>query len=81
MNELLLLLGLLTPDLTGAVAVEAAYVLHTTEPTFPQKKCCGECANGKITQGDGHVTACPCPGTCACKNKTEAAPICKPRPK
>ena len=78
MSEWLILLGLLAPDMTGAVAVEAAYAIHTTEEMVPQKKCCGQCTNGKITHGDGHTTDCPCPSDCPCKNAKESQPICKP---
>jgi hypothetical protein len=67
-NELILLLGLAQPDMTGPVAVEAAYVLQTTSPV-EGKKCCGLCKNGKVTHGDGHVTDCACPADCKCKTK------------
>lgn len=65
-NELLLLLGLATPDYSAAVAVQASYTLHTSSPA-PINECCGACKNGKITHGDGHVTPCPCPPECKCK--------------
>jgi hypothetical protein len=54
-------------DLTIPVAVEAAYVIATTQATVSVHKCCGLCAGGKIIHGDGHITDCPCPMTCACK--------------
>ena len=78
MNELLLLLGLVAPDLTGSVAVRAAYVINTSEEIVPERKCCGMCVNGKITHGDGHVTDCACPKDCACKQASERQAICKP---
>lgn len=66
-NNLLLFLGLISPDMTGPVAVEAAYALQTTSPVV--SKCCGLCKNGKIRHGDGHVTDCACPPDCQCKTK------------
>jgi hypothetical protein len=66
------LLFLLAPpqDVTGKVAVEAAYVLHTYQDEAVQE-CCGRCKNGVITHGDGHTSPCPCPPDCKCKAKSE----------
>lgn len=80
-NSLLILLGLAAPDYTAAVAVSAAYTLHTTETPAPEK-CCGLCRGGKIVHGDGHVTDCPCPTGCKCKAKSVLLPErkdCKPQ--
>ena len=57
-----------TPDYTGAVAAEAAYVI-TTYKAPALERCCGACKGGVITHGDGHKTQCPCPDTCKCKAK------------
>lgn len=57
-RELMLLLGLVSPDLTPRVAVEASYTLHTGSTPAPAPKC--ECVGGVITHGDGHTTPCPC---------------------
>jgi hypothetical protein len=65
-NELLIALGLLVPDLTAAVAVNASYALHTAK-VEDVRKCCGLCKNGTITHGDGHKTPCACPDDCECK--------------
>lgn len=69
-NELLMLLGLASPDLSASVAVNAAYVIHTKESPAPVQECCGECVNGVIKHGDGHTTPCPCPADCKCKTKS-----------
>lgn len=66
-NEILMLLGMATPDYSSAVAVQASYTLHTAAPVVVVDECCGRCKNGKITHGDGHVTPCPCPPECKCK--------------
>jgi hypothetical protein len=55
------------PDMTGPVAVHAAYVIHTQQVDTPSKKCCGVCKGGFIIHGDGHKTPCPCPPDCECK--------------
>jgi hypothetical protein len=68
LESLCLAIGLLAPDLTAPVAVEAAYVLHTTA-SVDKTRCCGACKNGIITHGDGHKTQCPCPEDCPCKTK------------
>jgi len=65
-NEILLALGLVAPEYSERVAVNAAYSLLSKEDAAPQK-CCGLCKNGKIKHGDGHLTNCPCPDTCECK--------------
>jgi hypothetical protein len=71
LNYLAILVGLVSPDLTGAVAVEAAYTLHAQPQTVvaPVCKCGGTCRNGMIVHGDGHKTPCPCPADCRCKTK------------
>jgi hypothetical protein len=71
MNDILVWLALLfpQPEMTGPVAVHAAYVIHTTKVVAPATECCGECTGGFITHGDGHKTPCPCPPTCKCKQK------------
>lgn len=77
---LLILLGLATPDLSSAVAVNAAYTLHTQAIPAPEQKCCGLCKNGKIVHGDGHVTDCACPPGCKCKAKSVMeCKDCKPQ--
>lgn len=68
LESILLMIGLSAPDLTGSVAVEAAYVLQAA-PQIAVKQCCGACRNGVITHGDGHKTPCPCPDDCKCKTK------------
>lgn len=68
LEPLLLAIGLIAPDSTARVAVEAAYVLQTSAPPAT-KECCGACKNGVITHGDGHKTPCPCPADCKCKTK------------
>lgn len=57
------------PDMTGPVAVHAAYVVNTTKDSeLDTDKCCGACkGTGFITHGDGHKTPCPCPPDCICK--------------
>lgn len=70
MAELLSLFAFLfpAPDMTGPVAVHAAYVIHTQQADTPSQECCGECkGTGFITHGDGHRTPCPCPPDCECK--------------
>lgn len=70
MTELLLWVTSLfaQPDMTGPVAVHAAYVIHTQEADTPSQECCGACkGTGFITHGDGHKTPCPCPQDCECK--------------
>jgi hypothetical protein len=70
MRELLaLLFSLAVPDYTAAVAVQAAYVIHTQPTTPVVQECCGLCKNGVITHGDGHTTPCPCPPDCKCKKR------------
>jgi hypothetical protein len=55
-------------DMTGPVAVQAAYVIHTQATDEADAKCCGACnGTGFITHGDGHKTPCPCPPDCECK--------------
>lgn len=66
---ILIFLGLLAPDTTGSVAVEAALALHGYKSPVSACKCGGKCVNGVITQGDGHKTPCPCPPDCPCKVK------------
>lgn len=70
LESLLIAIGLVAPDMSGPVAVEAAYVLQTSAPV-PDKscKCGGTCVNGMIVHGDGHKTPCPCPPDCKCKTK------------
>ena len=41
-KTLLVFLGLLAPDLSSAVAVNAAYTLHTVATAVPEQ-CCGQC--------------------------------------
>jgi hypothetical protein len=67
MTNVLALLAFLfpAPDMTGPVAVHAAYVIHT-RPAETQT-CCGSCQNGWVVHGDGHKTPCPCPPDCLCK--------------
>ncbi|NBT75751.1 MAG: hypothetical protein EBT15_07255 [Betaproteobacteria bacterium] len=63
----LMLLGLMAPpDYAPAVGVEAAYAIHAA-PKDKGPKCCGICKCGKIRHADGHITDCPCPPTCKCK--------------
>lgn len=69
-KTLLIILGLASPDLSAAVAVNASYTLHTASIPVPEAKCCGLCKNGKVTHGDGHVTDCSCPPGCKCKVKS-----------
>lgn len=81
MSKFFLLLSWFAPvDYTPAVAVEAAYVIHTRVPEPVVQKCCGLCVNGVITHGDGHKTKCSCPETCACKAKGDCKDgACKPK--
>lgn len=67
LEALALMIGLIAPDYTASVAVEAALVLHTTKATVGA--CCGRCKDGVITHGDGHTTQCPCPADCKCKTR------------
>lgn len=71
MRELLLLLGLVSPDLTARVAVEAAVTLQDRPVQVEADKCCKQCKAGIITHGDGHKTLCPCPPECECKRRAE----------
>lgn len=67
------------PDMTGPVAVHAAYVIHTQEVDSPATECCGACqGTGLITHGDGHKTPCPCPPDCKCKQKKDCVE-CQPK--
>lgn len=63
MSVLLLSLG--RADMSGPVAVHAAYVIHTQQPAV--QKCCGACREGMIVHGDDHKTPCPCQPDCECK--------------
>lgn len=77
MRELLLMLGLVSPDMTARVAAEAAVTINQPVTVAPVKDtCCGQCKGGVITHGDGHKTACPCPATCKCKAKPQQT-ICE----
>jgi hypothetical protein len=60
-----LLLLLMPMNYVPAVAVHAAYKIHTQER--PVTQCCGLCECGVITHGDGHKTQCPCPKECKCR--------------
>lgn len=71
MREVLLLLGLVSPDLTARVAVEAAVTLQSQPVAVVQDTCCKQCKNGIITHGDGHKTLCPCPPECECKRRSQ----------
>lgn len=75
MRELMILLGLASPDLMARVAVEAAVTIQSA-PQIEVSKCCKQCVNGIITHGDGHRTSCPCPPECECKRR-KAAEECK----
>lgn len=68
------------PDMTGPVAVHAAYVINTVGVDAPvTTECCKECkGTGFITHGDGHKTPCPCPPDCECKRKAVPASTQKP---
>ena len=66
MLELILLLVSPPKDFTPVVGVTAAYSIRQ-DGGGEVTECCGECTNGKIIHGDGHVTDCPCPETCECK--------------
>ena len=59
------ILFLISPpqDLTPVVGVTAAYSIRQ-DTGGEVEECCGECTNGKVIHGDGHVTDCPCPDTC-----------------
>lgn len=69
MRELLIVLGLLVPDLTERVATEAAVTVNTRAQEVVADKCCGLCVNGIVTHGDRHKTPCRCPPDCKCKSK------------
>lgn len=75
-KELLIVFGLVAPDYSSAVAVNASYTLHTRSIPAPEK-CCGLCKNGKIVHGDGHVTDCACQPGCSCKSKSVLVPECQ----
>ena len=62
-----LILLFFPPVYDERVAAEAAYVIVTQQPENPKDEKCCACIGGKIRHGDGHVTDCPCPDTCACK--------------
>lgn len=69
-----ILIALLWPspdNLTPVVAVEAALAIVTYHPT---QRCCGQCKDGVVTHGDGHITVCPCSDDCKCKAKTTTHP-------
>ena len=66
MLEFILLLISPPQDFTPVVGVTAAYSVRQ-DGGGGVTECCGECTNGKIIHGDGHVTDCPCPETCECK--------------
>lgn len=62
------------PKAAAAVAVARASMTRDTPAPTPtptpddDDKCCSDCGGtGEITQPDGHVTPCPCPVTCPCK--------------
>lgn len=69
MRELLILLGLVSPDMTARVAVEAAVTIQSAPQPVETSKCCKQCVNGIIAHGDGHKTPCPCPPECECKRR------------
>jgi hypothetical protein len=75
-NSLLIFLGLILPDCPAHVAVRASYVLHT-RTVVVKSECCGQCRNGKVVHGDGHVTDCPCPPDCKCKAVTHPPTVLK----
>lgn len=75
MVELLMLMAFWGRDMSGPVAVHAAYVIHTA--AVDEKKCCGACVDGSIVHGDGHRTPCPCPPDCQCKVVTHPPVIIK----
>ena len=81
MSKLFLILASFwgTPDYTGPVAAEAAYVIATQKAPVVVKECCGQCKAGVITHGDGHKTKCPCPDTCKCKQAGCEGGKCAPR--
>jgi len=81
MSKLFLILASFwgTPDYTGPVAAEAAYVIATQKAPVVVKECCGQCKAGVITHGDGHKTKCPCPDTCKCKAKGCEGGQCAPK--
>lgn len=63
------------PKAAAAVAVARSSMVTaapTPTPTPDDDKCCSDCGGtGKITHADGHVTPCPCPVTCACKQRKD----------
>lgn len=61
-----LLFALFDKPYEPSIAVAAAYAIHAGVEEAPAE-CCGECVGGKIIHGDGHVTDCPCPPDCQCK--------------
>jgi len=70
------------PRAAAAVAVAYAAQAKSTPTPAPQpdlpEECCGECnGTGKIVHPDGHVTDCPCPPTCECKQKKAAVSVLK----
>ena len=67
MINIIIALMFSTPNYAERIAVEAAYVVTTYKAPDEVGKCCGNCTNGKVIHGDGHVTECPCPKTCLCK--------------
>jgi hypothetical protein len=81
MSKLFLILASFwgTPDYTGPVAAEAAYVIATQKAPVAVKECCGQCKAGIITHGDGHKTKCPCPDACKCKQAGCEEAKCVPR--
>jgi len=66
-RALAILLGLFPHDYRGRAGADAAYVCATRVEAKPAAVCCGRCKRGTITQGDGHVTDCPCDPSCQCK--------------
>lgn len=65
------------PKAAAAVAVARSSMVTaaptpTPTPDDDDDKCCSDCGGtGKITHADGHVTPCPCPVTCACKQRKD----------
>jgi hypothetical protein len=79
MTEILaFFLSFFATDMTGPVAVRAAYVVNTYKESDATDKCCGACkGTGFITHGDGHKTPCPCPPDCICKAVRHPASVLK----
>jgi hypothetical protein len=79
MNEILaFFLSFFATDMTGPVAVHAAYVVNTYKESDATDECCGACkGTGFITHGDGHKTPCPCPPDCICKAVTHPPSVLK----